>query len=262
MERTLTNILNNITTGNWIIAVLWAVTLAICTGVFFRKCFLKVPAHQIAVIHDQKRAVFSGFLHPGRYLLLPGVEKVSGWISTAQNSATGVCQARTADGYRVSLTWVIRFYLDPNIVGPGLQPAMAQILTADPLKMARSYINVCLQRVTERISWQDLRQGNLHHRLKCQSVNTVARCLALYGIQVDEIAVETIRQLGTATFAAEPVPLTQPTAGKRTAPGEIIQDVQINAVQAEAFGYYEAMAREISQHLNVHSDSALGKLVN
>ncbi len=258
MERILTDILNNLATGSWLIALIWAGILTIGIGGLYCTCFVKVPANQIAVVYDQKRDEFSGFLQPGRYLLIPGVEKVSGWISTAQNSATGTCQVRTVDGQLVSLAWMIHYSLDPTAIGPGLRPAMAPILTSDPLKMVRSYINVCLQKEAERLTWHNLRQGNLHQRLKCQAANKVAGCLGLYGIRVDKIAVKTIRRMNIIPGKVAPQP---PVAANATDPEKEQPTPRLDADQNEANAYYESMAREVSCQINNQPDSALGKLV-
>ena len=276
----ITNILKNP------LPLLWGLAIVALCWWLRRRCYLRVPPQQVAVIFNPKKGAFEGFWTPGRYLLVPGLEFNKGSISTASATARGSCEVDSRDGYPVVLEWVLDYRLDPCSIDPALQPTMAGILLSTPTRMAEVHMGSCLKKIAERYNLEALQRDGLQPKVNTQSSHSIIPCLAAYGILVEKIQVTPLlpsksspghgppdqsgRRLGERKMSrlAEPRSNILNRARSKNSAVHAFDahpaDVSTHSPKqdrSQEIDYYDAMARDICQNAEVPRDLSIGKLV-
>ena len=117
--------MQKLTESDQMTALLLCLSIVIIIGFIYKTHYIVIRGDQVAVVKDGKGKTFAGFWSAGRYLLLPGREKLVGFISTSSESTQGSCTVSTQDGQMITLDWRMVFHLDPCSIDPTLQPMMA-----------------------------------------------------------------------------------------------------------------------------------------
>lgn len=196
MKQSWYTLMNNIqlpATPTWILGMLGIMGLVVLVYWLVRKHALVIHRDEVAIMFNLKNGSFAGFRPSGRYLLLPGGDHLKGTISTCKNQLQGTCEVHTRDGYPLNLSWVLEYQLDPESIDPVLQPSMADILLANPTKMADLQTNHCLEKITGQYTLEALRRDGVHQKINDLSTRSMIDCLAAYGILVDEIGIGSVQ---------------------------------------------------------------------
>lgn len=261
----------------------WALGLLVLILLYsaIRKVTLVIRRNEVGIMYNPQKGTFAGFRPRGFYLLVPGIHHLKGTISTKEKELQGRCEVHTLDGFPINLNWALKYRLNPGSIDPVLQPSMAKVLLASPIRMVEVQTIHCLGKIAGQHTLEALWRDGIHQKVNACSTRSVIECLAAYGIQIDEIKIGLVqwpKQNGTANPKASINRLGEGNLSRLAEPRpDLLNRVKSKEAQTHSFepdstsnldeenaqrtDYYDAMARDIYQHAELSGDDSIGKLV-
>ena len=218
----------------WAGALVWGLTVSAGLAAWRAlKCsYVQVAEKEVAVVYNASRRAFSRFLPPGRYWLLPGVEKVVGVISTRPRVEGGECRSHTAEGIAVTVRWKATYHLDPLAAADGLRPNMARTLRRNPEAIVGTHAPNCIQHLLESHPVAELHAAGMQRRLENRLRGLVGERLRPFGFVVHRVILDEI-QLPEPVGAAIEAAYTRKLQAQAEAQSLAIRQAAIRAFTPE-----------------------------
>lgn len=166
--------------------------LGILVWFFIRKYHLAVPTDQYAIVENLRKGGQLKFRSRGHSFLIPGMEKVVGFVSTNITTITGLCQVYLKDSYEVKFKWTVDINLNPTTIDYGIHPSMTKILLTSPSRMIDKFVCQCLGRIGERYTLTSLQRSDNKSRMVDQTAIAITKYLSGYGFVLVDIDVDII----------------------------------------------------------------------
>lgn len=260
--------------------LLLSLVIALILWLVWRKYRVIIPEDQVGVISDRNRGGSTCFYPSGSYFLPPWNKKMLGLFSIVPKSASGQCSALTKEGNPITLNWILEYKLDPFSMDPVIQASMANILISTPIKMAENLTNQCLEVIVKQYTLDALLQDGFLQSLNVKSTRSTSVWLAAYGIVVEKVSINSVhcarsiswksggQQLSSRMSENEMSRLANPQSGllnrsKSRPSQERADEVHSNPNDygTSQINYYDTMAKDISEQIEIPGDISTGKLV-
>ncbi|MFN3929286.1 MAG: SPFH domain-containing protein [Thermoflexus sp.] len=164
------------------------------SALLLRSLWVAVPELRAAVLWNRwHQGLGRVLVGPGIYAILPGVERIWGWLDLQPRVLSGVTrEIVSADGMPLEIDWQVIYRIDPFRILPENRSVILHALTKDAGSMVRIWMEESLRaRVGSQVVG-DLITGGLQ-RLAGRVHADLSRRMATRGIEISAVMLRAIR---------------------------------------------------------------------
>lgn len=176
-----------------------AVALVTAAAIFALALLLRrtskviVPELTVATVYTRHSERFSRFLETGTHWINPITEVLGADISTAGQTASGVCSGVQAiGGLSLSFQWTLNYTLEPTRLAAAQRPKLARALPTKADIIAQRHINNVLHHIIGDYTLEQLCEPGVHRKLERQVRQLAKARLEPLGFAINRIMIDAI----------------------------------------------------------------------